>query len=100
MTVSPSQVPRQAPISPRSNERRHFRRPTVNITPAERVGRVGVGAAGAIAGIILLAGASTPLAIVLEVLLVLAGLDLVVTGALGHCPLYKRLGHVPASLRR
>lgn len=51
MTVSPSQVPRQAPISPRSNERRHLRRPTVNITPAERVGRVGVGAAGAIAGI-------------------------------------------------
>ena len=36
----------------------------------------------------------------LDLLLVAAGLDLVVTGALGHCPLYQRLGHVPASLRR
>ena len=46
----------------------------------------------------LLGGAA--LAVVLEVLLAVAGLDLVVTGALGHCPLYSRLGHVPASLRR
>jgi hypothetical protein len=40
------------------------------------------------------------LAVTLEVLLVLAGADLIVTGALGHCPLYKKLGHVPPSLRR
>jgi Protein of unknown function (DUF2892) len=40
------------------------------------------------------------LAIVLLVLLVLAGLELLVTGALGHCPLYAKLGHVPRSLRR
>jgi Protein of unknown function (DUF2892) len=32
--------------------------------------------------------------------LALAGLDLVVTGALGHCPLYHKLGRVPQSLRR
>jgi hypothetical protein len=44
-------------------------------------------------------GAGSTLAVVLELLLVLAGLDLVVTGALGHCPLYARLGHVPASLK-
>jgi len=37
---------------------------------------------------------------VLEILLVLAGLDMIVTGVLGHCPLYKKLGHTPASLRR
>jgi len=24
----------------------------------------------------------------------------VVTGATGHCPLYQKLGHLPASLRR
>jgi hypothetical protein len=36
----------------------------------------------------------------LEIVLVLAGLDLVVTGALGHCPLYQKLGYVPQSLRR
>ncbi|MGV9937272.1 YgaP-like transmembrane domain [Streptomyces olivaceoviridis] len=28
----------------------------------------------------------------------LAGLDLLVTGATGHCPLYARLGQVPRSL--
>ena len=77
-----------------------MRRPTINISPAERVGRVLIGAIGFIGGIVLLtAGASAGLA-VLEVLLALAGLDLIVTGALGHCPLYARLGHVPASLRR
>ena len=35
------------------------------------------------------------LAVVLELLLVAAGMDLVVTGALGYCPLYARLNHVP-----
>jgi hypothetical protein len=71
----------------------------VNITPAERAARIVVGGLGALAGVVLLASASGVLAVVLELLLVVAGLDLVVTGALGHCPLYARLGHVPASLR-
>lgn len=72
---------------------------TVNITPAERLGRIGLGLAAIVTGIVLLAGATSLLAVVLEVLLVLAGLDLLVTGALGHCPLYQKLGHVPRSLR-
>ena len=76
-----------------------MQRPQINITPIERTGRVAVGGAAAIAGILLLISAGTAVAIVLETLLVLAGLDLVVTGALGHCPLYARLGHVPRSLR-
>lgn len=71
----------------------------VNITPAERTARVVIGGLGALAGVVLLASASGVVAVVLELLLVLAGLDLVVTGALGHCPLYARLGHVPASLK-
>jgi hypothetical protein len=71
----------------------------VNITPTERVGRVLLGAAAAVVGVVLLFGAASTLAAVLEVLLVLAGVDLVVTGALGHCPLYQKLGHVPRSLR-
>ncbi len=50
---------------------------TVNITPAERLGRIVVGLAA-----------------------VAAGLDLAVTGALGHCPLYVKLGYLPKSLRR
>ena len=72
---------------------------TVNITPAERVARVVVGTIAAVAGLVLLGSADGPVAVVLEILLVAAGLDLVVTGALGHCPLYAKLGHVPASLR-
>ena len=74
-------------------------RRSINITPAERVARVVIGGLAAIAGAFLMGGAGSTLAVVLELLLVLAGLDLVVTGALGHCPLYARLGHVPASLK-
>jgi Protein of unknown function (DUF2892) len=55
----------------------------VNITPAERVGRILLGLVGAVGGILLLAGSPTALAGTLEVLLVLAGLDLVVTARQG-----------------
>jgi Protein of unknown function (DUF2892) len=72
----------------------------INITPAERVGRVVVGGFTTLAGAILLASAGSLLAVILEVLLIAAGLDLVVTGALGHCPLYRELGYTPTSLRR
>ena len=77
-----------------------MRRPTVNISAPERAGRIFLGGLGALAGVLLLTAADSPVAIVLELLLVLAGLDLVITGALGHCPLYQKLGHVPSSLRR
>ena len=72
---------------------------SINITPAERAARIVVGGTGAVVGIVLLLGATSTLAVALELLLVLAGLDLVVTGALGHCPLYAKLGHVPSSLK-
>lgn len=75
-------------------------RPAVNITRPERIARVVFGIAGTIAGVLVLASTSGVTSTVLVILLVLAGLDLVVTGALGHCPLYKRLGHVPPSLRK
>jgi hypothetical protein len=77
-----------------------MKRPTVNLTPTERVGRIGIGLVGVIASILLLASAGGLLAVVLLTLLVLVGLDLIVTGALGHCPLYARLHHTPSSLRR
>lgn len=73
---------------------------TVNITPTERAGRITVGLVAVIAAIVLLTSAGTALAVVLEALLVAAGLDLAVTGALGHCPLYAKLGYLPKSLRR
>jgi hypothetical protein len=77
-----------------------MKRPEINITPSERAGRIVLGGAGAIVGLVLLASAGGALAIVLLALLVLAGVDLVVTGALGHCPLYHKLGHMSPSLRR
>lgn len=72
--------------------------PRVNITPAERAGRIAIGLAAIIAGAVLLAAAGSVLAVVLEALLVAAGLDLAITGALGHCPLYQKLGYLPRSL--
>ncbi|OJV84614.1 MAG: hypothetical protein BGO37_13785 [Cellulomonas sp. 73-92] len=76
----------------------HAPSPKVNITRTERFSRVIVGSAGIVGGVLLLAGAHSVLAVVLEVLLILAGVDLLVTGARGHCPLYAKLGYVPAAL--
>lgn len=76
-----------------------MKRPTINITPAERLGRILIGLVGAVGGAILIGSASIALAVVLEALLILAGLDLIVTGTLGHCPLYRKLGYTPASLK-
>lgn len=74
-------------------------RRNVNITPVERIARVLVGLLAVAGGAVLLTGAGSLIAVVLELLLILAGIDLVVTGATGHCPLYQKLGHLPASLR-
>jgi hypothetical protein len=93
-----TEVSSKSPVAGRSPL--HWQRPSVNITPVERAGRILFGTAAVVAGAVLLAGAGSVLAGVLEVLLVAAGLDLAVTGAFGHCPLYAKLGHVPASLRR
>lgn len=71
----------------------------VNITPVERIARTLVGLLAVAGGAVLLTGAGSLIAVVLELLLILAGIDLVVTGATGHCPLYQKLGHLPASLR-
>lgn len=84
----------------RSGTPRAWRRPKVNITPLERWGRIIVGAIGVAAGAWLLTSATGVVVIGLEILLILAGLDLIVTGALGHCPLYSKLGYMPRSLRR
>lgn len=86
----------QTPTRPSRRPRRF----AVNLTPVERAGRIVLGSAGAVAGVVLLISAAGVLAVVLETLLVVAGLDLVITGALGHCPLYQKLGYVPASVRR
>lgn len=74
------------------------RRLSVNITPIERGGRIAMGLAAMTAGLVLIVSAGSALAAILELVLIAAGLDLVVTGALGHCPLYQRLGYTPSSL--
>lgn len=76
-----------------------MKRPEINISPVERAGRIALGGLAAIAGLTLLVSATGALAIVLLALLALAGLDLVVTGALGHCPLYARLARRQRSPR-
>jgi len=70
------------------------------MTSAERAGRILVGLAAVIVGAVLLSAAISIVAGVLEALLIAAGLDLLVTGALGHCPLYQKLGYTPKSLKQ
>lgn len=77
---------------------RRWRRLSVNLSPVERVGRIVIGLAAIFVGIVLFVPASSTLAAILVLLLVITGIDLVVTGALGHCPLYQRLSYVPPSL--
>ena len=72
---------------------------SVNITPVERLGRVGIGLSITMVGIVLLSGAGSFIAVVLEGLLVATGLDLLITGPLGRCPLYRKLGYLPQSLQ-
>ncbi len=101
-TTTPHHIHTDSPAAPGGTQQAtsRLRRLSVNITPAERVGRVVLGLGAIVVGAVLLAPAGSALAVILEVLLVAAGLDLAVTGGLGHCPLYAKLGHVPASLRR
>lgn len=71
---------------------------TINIGTPERFARVILGGAAALLGVVILAGGPGVWALVGSLLLVAAGLDFVVTGATGYCPLYARLGHVPRTL--
>lgn len=82
-------------VPPRMSRRRF----SVNITPAERIGRIVLGAAAIVAAIALLVDATSAVAIVLEILFAGVGLDLIITGTLGHCPLYQKLGFIPRSIR-
>lgn len=66
---------------------------TQNVGTIERGVRVLGGGILAVIGFVLLfAGPSSLVAGVAEAILVLLGLDFVVTGLTGYCPLYHRLG--------
>lgn len=64
---------------------------TVNISPMEREGQTVIGLAAIVAGVVLLASAGSPFAMLLEGVLIAGGWDLAITGGLGLCPLYVRL---------
>lgn len=63
-----------------------------NIGTAERVLRVLLGGALAVWASWLLFGGGTRVQLLLDVALIAFGVDFVVTGARGYCPLYKWLG--------
>lgn len=98
--ISPTTMNGVRTIRGATHPRAGWRGLIINITPAERWGRILLGGVGAIAGVVLLTSAASVLALVLEILLIAAGVDLIVTGALGHCPLYAMLGRLPTSIRR
>lgn len=63
-----------------------------NLGTTERVLRVLLGGALAIWALWMLLGGGTLLQVLLYIALIALGVDFVVTGARGHCPLYKWLG--------
>ena len=63
-----------------------------NLGTTERLLRVLLGGALAIWALWLLLGGGTLLQVLLCIALIALGVDFVVTGARGHCPLYKWLG--------
>ena len=73
---------------------------TVNITPIERFVRVGMGIALVLTAVWVISTGISVVTVLGAVLLAGAGLDFGITGAIGYCPLYARLGYVPRSLRK
>lgn len=71
-----------------------------NLGTTERVLRVLLGGALALWALWLLLGGGTPLQALLYIALIAVGVDFVVTGARGHCPLYKWLGWSTARRER
>ena len=63
-----------------------------NLGMIERVLRVTLGGALAIWALVLLFGSTGLIWLLLDVALIALGVDFVVTGIRGYCPLYNRLG--------
>jgi hypothetical protein len=67
-----------------------------NIGAVERVLRVVLGGALAVWAVVLLLGGGGFIWLLLDVALIALGVDFVVTGIRGYCPLYNRLGWTTA----
>ncbi len=63
-----------------------------NLGLLDRTLRVVLGGALAIWALLRLLGGGTPAWVILDVALIALGMDFVVTGVRGYCPLYKQLG--------
>lgn len=71
----------------------------VNLSATQRVGRILLGLTAVAAGFMLISSAGSAAAVVFESLLATIGVDLVVTGSIGHCPLYAEIQHTRAIRR-
>ena len=69
------------------------------MSPPERVGRGYAGILMAGLGGGFLGDAGSVIVVGAELMLILAGLYLALTGMLGRCPIYRKLDHVPSSLK-
>lgn len=67
-----------------------------NVGTSERIVRVVMGSALAVAAVLLLLGGGTLSARLLDLALLALGVDFVVTGIRGYCPLYRLLGRSTA----
>lgn len=70
-----------------------------NVGTVERAVRVTLGGALAIWALVLLFGGGSLISLLLYVALIALGVDFVVTGIRGYCPLYNRLGWSTAQPR-
>lgn len=70
-----------------------------NVGMVERAVRVTLGGALAIGALVLLFGGGGLISLLLYVALIALGVDFVVTGIRGYCPLYNRLGWSTAQPR-
>lgn len=71
-----------------------------NVGPVERGARIIGGSTAAIIGLLwLIGGPASAFVAVAAVVLIVLGLDFFVTGAIGYCPLYHRLGWSTANHR-
>lgn len=71
-----------------------MKRRFINITPLERIHRIVIGQTTAIVAVIVLVAAHGPLAGLIEGLLLLAVVDLLITGTLGHSGFYRKLEYL------
>ena len=75
-------------------------KPQRNLGTLDRALRIAIGGSLALLGVALLFQGGGLIALLLDFALAAVGIDLLVSGIRGYCPLYKRLGWSTAPKRR